>query len=610
MKLVTLLFATGIALGAQLAAAAPAVDAAAALATRTPIKHLIVVVGENVTFDTLFATYVPAKGESVKNLLSQRIVNADGTPGANYHRAVQYDSRNLHGQYSLDPVRLAPYQKLAQPTLIGAYDPATFQLYGPIPDARFAALGTNGPFQITKFTPYGSGTGDPAHRFFQMWQQTGGTNSDLHGFAWVATTVGTGGDSDGVTPGNTGQGGELMGFYNMSRGDAPYFRALASQYTLSDNYHQAIQGGTGANFFALATGDLPVYNSGGLLAVPPANQIENPEPLAGTDNFYTRDGYHGGSYVNCADSLQPGVNAIRDKLQERHVRANCATDAYYLVNNYDPPFDIAGNARALGANLYVYPPQSVPTIGEALSARGVSWGWYTGGRDLADITGDPLYPQIRAQVALAVPPAYVDAATIQTMLPLLYNTIGDPLNASAAIVGGPLRANLHGLDTFYGQVAAGSLPAVSWVVPKNLDSGHPGYSVPALYEKFIGELIARVQANPDLWASTAILVTTDEGGGYFDSGRIQMLDFFGDGPRIPLLLVSPFARRGHVDHVYNDHASILKFIERNWQVPQLSARSRDRLPNPEGSPDAYLPDNAPAIGDLMSLFSFGVGSGH
>ena len=131
---------------------------------------------------------------------------------------------------------------------------------------------------------------------------------------------------------------------------------------------------------------------------------------------------------------------------------------------------------------------------------------------------------------------------------------------------------------------------MSYVVPKNLDSGHPGYSAPPRYEVFIKDLIARVQANPELWQSTAILVTTDEGGGYFDSGRIQNLDFFGDGPRIPLIAVSPFARQGHVDHVYNDHASILKFIEHNWGLQPLSPRSRDRLPNPLAfDEDEYLP---------------------
>ena len=101
------------------------------------------------------------------------------------------------------------------------------------------------------------------------------------------------------------------------------------------------------------------------------------------------------------------------------------------------------------------------------------------------------------------------------------------------------------------------------------------------------------------------LITTDEGGGSFDSGYIQTLDFFGDGTRIPFLVISPYARKGYVDHVYQDHASILKFIEYNWGFQPLSARSRDRLPNPVTGPnDPYRPLNGPAIGDLTSLFDF------
>ncbi len=119
-------------------------------------------------------------------------------------------------------------------------------------------------------------------------------------------------------------------------------------------------------------------------------------------------------------------------------------------------------------------------------------------------------------------------------------------------------------------------------------------------------MLAKVQADPTLWAHTAILVTTDEGGGgHFDTGYIQTLDFFGDGPRIPMLVVSPYARRGTVEHTYFDHASVLKFIERNWRLPPLSKRSRDTLPNPvtlAGNP--YQPINTPAVGDLMSMFAF------
>src|SRR5207248_1227629 len=100
----------------------------------------------------------------------------------------------------------------------------------------------------------------------------------------------------------------------------------------------------------------------------------------------------------------------------------------------------------------------------------------------------------------------------------------------------------------------------------------------------------KVESNPALWAKSALLVTVDEGGGYWDSGYIQILDAFGDGTRIPLIAVSPFAKKGTVDHTYSDHASILKFIERNWGLGPLSARSRDRLPNPIANErDPYVP---------------------
>ena len=106
-----------------------------------------------------------------------------------------------------------------------------------------------------------------------------------------------------------------------------------------------------------------------------------------------------------------------------------------------------------------------------------------------------------------------------------------------------------------------------------------------------------------------MFVVFDEGGGYWDSGFLQPLDFFGDGPRIPFIAISPFSRGGKVSHSYADHVSILKFIERNWRLAPLSERSRDNLPNPvhhEHNP--YVPANMPAIGDLFDLFHFGDGN--
>ncbi|HVN63216.1 MAG TPA: alkaline phosphatase family protein, partial [Candidatus Binataceae bacterium] len=104
---------------------------------------------------------------------------------------------------------------------------------------------------------------------------------------------------------------------------------------------------------------------------------------------------------------------------------------------------------------------------------------------------------------------------------------------------------------------------------------------------------------------TAIMVTFDESGGEYDSGYIQPIDFFGDGPRTMMIAVSPFSKFGYVDHTYSDHVSILKFIEWNWKLKPLSKRSRDNLPNPVASTASpYVPANSPAIGDLQNMFNF------
>jgi len=110
--------------------------------------------------------------------------------------------------------------------------------------------------------------------------------------------------------------------------------------------------------------------------------------------------------------------------------------------------------------------------------------------------------------------------------------------------------------------------------------------------------------------STAIFITFDEGGGYYDSGYVQPLDYFGDGTRIPLIVVSPWATGAYVSHEYSDHISILKFIERNWNIPAVTNRSRDNFPNPITLPlSPYVPLNTPALGDLFDPFSFGRGIG-
>jgi phospholipase C len=193
----------------------------------------------------------------------------------------------------------------------------------------------------------------------------------------------------------------------------------------------------------------------------------------------------------------------------------------------------------------------------------------------------------------------------------IYCNICNFFQYSSSIMTNPTLRSEHLKDTtdLYADIQAGTLPAVSWAKPSGLVDGHPASSKLDLFEGFTKKIVDLVQANPKLWESTAIFVTFDEGGGYYDSGYVQPVDFFGDGTRIPMIVVSPYTRAGHISHDYTDHVSTLKFIERNWHLKPITDRSRDNLPNPRVDDDnPYVPTNSPAIGDMFDLFNFGRGN--
>jgi phospholipase C len=589
--------------GALLAASLSTPNAGAAGSrsgdTASPIKHVIVIIGENHTFDNVFATYQPPKGQTVRNLLSEGIVTASGGAGPNVGSALQRTASDTHADgYSVNPTRTGSYPTLPQPNT--TYVSKACDGVNPgVPDTRFPSGLANAPYQITKYVPYfdshgaynsfgtcefnGAYVGDPLHRFYQMYQEVSSGANDL--WTWVHETAG---DSNGdprpspFTDQSTFQGALDMGFYNMAAGDAPTFNFLARHYAMSDNYHQSVMGGTGANHIMLGTGDAAFYQDpSGTATSPPSGEIENPDAQPGTNNFYTQDGYgksgttNGGSYSDCSDHTQPGVKGVFDFLDTLSYKVAdlCASGHYYLLNNYNPGYNVDGT---LNTSTFTVPPQhSLPTIGDELSAKGISWGYFGEGYD----NGTP-------------GPNYCG--------------ICDPMQYSSSIMTDPSkRANIqHGLEDFDSEVANGTLPAVSFLKPGD-DDGHPGYSTLAAFEAFVTHAVNEVENNDSLWKNTAIFVTFDEGGGYYDSGYIQPTSFFGDGTRVPMLVISPYTKPGEISHTYTDHVSVLKFIERNWNLQPLSSRSLDRLPNPKSKGNnPYVPTNSPAIGDLFDMFDF------
>jgi phospholipase C len=651
--------------------------------TKTPIKHVIVIVGENRSFDHLFATYKAKNGQYVDNLLSKKIINEDGTPGTNYALAEQY-SADVTGSTTFDPspaTKKALYSFLPAPLNGGPTDPCTSNgmcslgdatssenaldanyyqylltggtgLTGKVPDSRIKGVHNTapystlppGPFQLTgKDFPYDAYAASPVHRFYQMWQQEdcnakyaternpSGCKADL--FTWTEVTVGS--NINGVAqpsnfstdyaPGKktTGEGATSMGFYNMLEGDAPYTKYLADNYAFSDNYHQPAMGGTGLDSIILGFGDAIWFSDeNGNAATPPHNEyiwggtpnagtvdeIENPNPVPGTNNWWIEDGYGGGgygsavygggSYSNCSDPSQPGVGPILKYLSSlsRPINPNCDEGHYYLLNNYNPGY--FGDGSDAYADHYAYnTPFTIPgttqhSIADVLLAHNVSWKSYN------DQWNQYLTDKYQLNYGTVGPNSDQ------------YCNICNPFHYQKQIMTNDVIRTEHIKDTtdLYADIANGTLPAVSFVKPSGWVDGHPASSKWNLYEGFVKKIVDAVQANPKLWQSTAIFVTVDEGGGYYDSGFVQPLDFFGDGTRIPLIVVSPYTKPGHISHSYSDHVSILKFIERNWNLPTISNRSRDNLPNPEVDNDnPYAPENSPAISDLFDLFTFGSG---
>jgi phospholipase C len=691
----------------------------------SPIKHVIVIIGENRSFDHVFAAYQPQPGQKVQNLLSEGIIaldaNKNAIEGPNFVKAQQLAATDAGPSDSFllsPPKHEFPNNTLPAPLTGGASgaqgyftnsactasanptacaeaiaevtetglpidsaadsadaDHLTYYQSlvaggtgqkSHVPDERIVNVTDlpAGPFQLTSGTlPYIGYAASPVHRFYQMWQQLNcslehaswenpaGCNGKL--FSWVEVTVGAGTNgtaqpadfSTEYSPSavTTGEGSTALGFYNVQQGDAPYLTYLADNYAMSDNFHQSVNVGTGANhimlghgqaiWFSVANPNDPAHN---LPAIPPenvkyatnpagyggvVNEIENPNPAPGTNNWYSEDGYGtddnegypqsqwvtpkqnggpvifgGGSYTNCADPSQPGVRAIRDYLAALRIDPRCEPGHYYLLNNYNPGYFGNGNNAYTDHNPsntpFTIPPSTVPSIGDSLISANISWKYY--GDQWNAYVPDPY------DLNYGVPGPASDE----------YCNICNPFQYDTSIMADSTVRQAHIQDTvdLYADISNGTLPAVSFVKPSGLVDGHPSSSKLDLFEGFVRKIVDQVEASPYA-ADTAIFITEDEGGGYYDSGYVQPLDYFGDGTRIPLIVVAPkqyLAAKGYISHRYADHVSILKFIERNWGLAPVTHVSRDNFPNPLSLPEnPYVPLNAPALDDLFDFFRFG-----
>ncbi len=191
------------------------------------------------------------------------------------------------------------------------------------------------------------------------------------------------------------------------------------------------------------------------------------------------------------------------------------------------------------------------TIGDELSSAGVSWAWYSGG--------------------------WNDAVAGHANSLFQYHH--QPFNYYANYAPGmPGRSHLKDETDFIAAAQAGTLPAVSFVKPIGADNEHPGYTNVLRGEQHLIALIDDIRNGPN-WKDTAIVITYDEHGGFWDHVApptdSQHSDIWGPGSRVPTIVISPLAKRHFVDHTLYDTTSILATIERRWDVAALGTRDAE-----------------------------------
>jgi phospholipase C len=304
----------------------------------------------------------------------------------------------------------------------------------------------------------------------------------------------------------------------------------------------------------------------------PGGQLARDYTLA--DNFF--HAAFGGSFLNhfwlaCACTPE-WPNAPADVVAELDangmlVRDGAVTPDGYAVNtsfsiNTPHPATVADEA-------HLVPLQTAPNIGDRLSERGVSWAWYSGGwNDALNGDADPLF-QFHHQ-----PFAF-------------FANYADGTAAKAT--------HLKDEQDLFADLQNGTLPAVSFIKPLGPDNEHPGYADLARGQQHASDLVTAIRNSP-YWADTLIVITYDENGGSWDHVAPPDVDRWGPGTRVPTIVVSPFAKRGFVDHTLYDTTSILKTIETRWGLQPLGPRdaAATDLSNALTSAQA---ETVPAAGD-------------
>jgi phospholipase C len=295
-------------------------------------------------------------------------------------------------------------------------------------------------------------------------------------------------------------GGLVMSYFDASK--LPEGQ-LAKQYTLCDHYFQGAFGGSLLNHLYLITADTIAWKDA------PATvraQVDANGKMV-KDGFVSPDGY----IIN-----------------------NCQTEN--IPHDPKTPKD------------QLVPGSDVPTIGDRLSDKQVTWAWYAEGFNDA-LAGK------------------ADADYEYHHQPFIYFK----KYASPTWVD---HTHLKDKEDFLNDLKSGTLPSVSWIKALGENDEHPGYSDIQEGQEYVAGLVKAIQASP-YWKDTAILITYDDHGGRWDQVAPPTRDWLGPGIRLPLIVVSPFAKKNYVDSTVYDTTSILKFIESRWGLDPLNDRDKN-----------------------------------
>jgi phospholipase C len=241
-------------------------------------------------------------------------------------------------------------------------------------------------------------------------------------------------------------------------------------------------------------------------------------------------------------------------------------------------------------------------IGDLLNAQDITWGWFQGGFTPSSV--------VNGVAVCGTTHLNIAGATVRDYIPhhepfQYYLSTANPHHlppSSIAMIGQSDQANhQYDLSDFWAAVNAGQMPAVSFLKAPAYQDGHAGYSDPLDEQTFLVDTLNALQKTP-AWGSTAVIIAYDDSDGWYDHvmGPLVMpsaspqdaltgiglcgtpqpgtyLDRCGYGPRLPLLVISPFAKRNFVDHSVTDQSSILRFIEENWHLGRIGNQSFDAL---------------------------------